>query len=1733
MNKRKLHILSALLIMGYCFLFTPVRSQEYNNEWLESGQTYYKFKIGSSGLYRLTGSSFSGLGLGSASASSLQLWHNGKEVPLYTSTTGVLGSSGYIEFWGELNDGSVDATLFRTPSEHLNKARSFEGDSSTYFLTVNTTGQSLRYSAGTNDIAQKGSLTAEPFFYYTVQKELGSTFNRGPATAFGSDYVYMSDYRGKSFGKVLKGGASTSISFSSLYGYTGATGTVTAGVSGASSLVSSRQVTVKGSNGSISSKLRSFTSSAIELPGVQIGSSYTVTISNGSGNANDRVNASFVSLRYPRSFNFGGQSGFGFELAASSHSRFLDISNFAAGSGGVPVLYDLTHGKRYTAVPSGSHYQFVLPAMGASQLALAGQSSSSYRVISAAGITRRQYPDLRNSSNQGDYLIISNPVLYGSGNYVAQYAAYRSSAAGGSYKTHVYDIEDLTDMFAFGIRSSPLSIRNFLRYARSHFSTQPRFVFLIGRGLTFDNLQGANAADPEHQQQNLVPTYGWPASDVMLSSESFEPVAATPIGRLSAVKPVEVKNYLDKVKVYEQAQHSTDNTIAGNAWKKNVVFISGGGNEAENNLFTNYLNSYRRLLTDSLYGASSYYLSKLSSGAVSNTSGLALKDLFANGLGLISYFGHGASTTIAYGELNDPSVFNNNGHYPVVFTSGCDVGDCFAFMPGRATTINNITERYLLTKDKGSVGFVAQSYLGVTSFLQRYNLVMYKNLAGSKYGQPVTASLQQSQEAMVSSINGDTITAYAHAEQTNFLGDPAIALNSFSKPDFAVQESDIYTPSSLSVTDNKYHVKAYIYNIGRAEGDSVSVSIIQKRPDGSEVTLLEKHLAAVRNMDSVAVDVVIDANKDAGNNEITVRVDGDNHYGEISESNNSATKLVYIYSNGITPVYPYDYSIIHNPTRTLIASTSDALAAAASYVMELDTTAQFNSGSKITKTLKSIGGAISFAPGISYANGRVYYWRVSPVPASGGDYRWAKSSFQYVAPAGGKSLSGSGQSHYGQHQQSLFDGLSLDSVSRQLQFNNVVYSINIPHAVLGAGVGYSNFGLKINNEGISNYYCTTLGNSIMFNVLTPEGLKPYFNQSKPSPVQRGPNSGIGGFMGSVAACKLSPYSYDRDPVNYPNVNKYNFQFKYQTKGDRSKIASFMQWIPDGSYVVVRLFITPPFSNVPLVDAWKSDGSGVNTLYHQFLTAGLTEISSFTTPGIGVFIYKKSDKGFTPVQYLTDNTSSQLQLLEEITGKDSIGHITSPIFGPARHWQSMKWSGKSLESSSTDHATVDVMGISKSGASKYLYTLDPQDQDFDISGVDASQYPYVQLKLRNVDSVNYTPYQLQSWRVLYTPVAEGALAGNLQLLHQDTIDLGQELRFSIAFKNVSDEPFADSIKATVTIRDKSNQLYTIPIRKLRKLAPGDTAMIHLTIPGDTSIYNHTVPLKDRMPIGTMDLGGLNTLSLDINPELAQLEKNHDNNFLFTPVYVREEQHNTLLDVTFDGIHILDNDIVAAKPIVSIRLNDDSKYLLLNDTSIAKVSLRYPDGKIRKFGYNSDTLSFTPARDSSKNEALIDFRPYLTQDGTYELMVSGQDKTGAVSSNTDYSVSFQVYNKPMISDMFNYPNPFTSSTAFVFTITGSQVPQNIRIQILTVTGKIVKEITKAELGSLHIGRNITEYKWDGTDNFGQKLANGVYLYRVITNQDGKKLDRFKILDSGGNEINTGKYFKKGYGKMYLMR
>jgi hypothetical protein len=217
---------------------------------------------------------------------------------------------------------------------------------------------------------------------------------------------------------------------------------------------------------------------------------------------------------------------------------------------------------------------------------------------------------------------------------------------------------------------------------------------------------------------------------------------------------------------------------------------------------------------------------------------------------------------------------------------------------------------------------------------------------------------------------------------------------------------------------------------------------------------------------------------------------------------------------------------------------------------------------------------------------------------------------------------------------------------------------------------------------------------------------------------------------------------------------------------------------------------------------------------------------------------------------------------------------------------------------------------------------------------------------------------------------------------------------------------------------------------------------------------------------------------------------------------------------------------------MKLKDENKYIALNDTSNFRISLRSPSGQLQYLHFepapgsnlSNTLLGWLPAA-LPNNSFRIDYHPHLLVDGVYELAVEAKDETGNLSGIFDYKIQFEVINKSTITEVVNYPNPFSTSTRFVFMLTGSEVPTEFKIQIMTVTGKVVREIMREELGAIRIGRNITDYAWDGKDEFGDQLANGVYVYRVITGINGSDIEK--------RETNADQYFKKGWGKMYLMR
>ena len=132
-----------------------------------------------------------------------------------------------------------------------------------------------------------------------------------------------------------------------------------------------------------------------------------------------------------------------------------------------------------------------------------------------------------------------------------------------------------------------------------------------------------------------------------------------------------------------------------------------------------------------------------------------------------------------------------------------------------------------------------------------------------------------------------------------------------------------------------------------------------------------------------------------------------------------------------------------------------------------------------------------------------------------------------------------------------------------------------------------------------------------------------------------------------------------------------------------------------------------------------------------------------------------------------------------------------------------------------------------------------------------------------------------------------------------------------------------------------------------------------------------------------------------------------------------------------------------------------------------------------------------------------------EGTHTLTIKAWD---ILNNSSETTIAFEVVSatKGLIKNVYNYPNPFSTKTQFMFEHNMPNQPLSVSIQIMTLTGKVVKTI-KEQITSE--GTRINNIDWDGLDEFGDKIGNGVYVYKLhVKSQSGfsdTKLEKLIIL------------------------
>ena len=1699
-------------------------SQNYGNEWINFNQKYYSFNVYSSGVHKIDFStlSSSGIPINTFNSQNIQIFGKEREIPLYISDGGdsFMNPGDFILFYAEQNDGWLDSTLYEQPTDIGNPKYSLYNDTIQYFFTWNNQTNNLRFTVESD--VNIASYVPSNYVLFERFQSNNNYYNEGEKSADASSSFFTS---GEGWGSTPVNGAAgytwdaSSVEITQIYQGADAPmvkyRAVSVGVSNASYTGSGNhhtRHTIGTSNYVMADSTflgykavhinKSFPASVLPASG---GSNFKVSIIADQGAATDYQSINYWSFLYPRIPSFGESTKVSFQVVnnpTQSKSR-INLSNISTTD---PIIFSLGDvPRKLNLINSGSGSSILVPnsASGINQTIIYQESNSVFTVPYLSPVnTTGSFNDYSQLSSEKALLMIYHPAFQAAS---ADYAAYRISPDGGQHNVILANVNELYQQYGGGVTKHINGIRRFAYHMHELASEKPEGLFLMGKGIREANVGGVTSTGPgsrtnvTNYANSFIPSFGQPSCDACITSDLPGTTKWTPLiptGRIAASSNQELADYLDKVVLYEANQNQTSiyNT-ASKDWQKQILHFVGGTDANQQFTFRSYMNSMKDIIENQYFGGNVSTTAQNSGDPLNPSQLNAIMDRIQNGVSIISFFGHAAPTASGF-EINidEPTNWNNQGKYPLIISNSCYNGNIFQSGSSKSEDFVNIP-------NSGAIAYMGTVSLGFAHTLYLYSSEFYRQVSQVNYGGNLGSQIKGAISAN-ESIGSDLLLE-STCTQMALNGDPMIKLNWHEKPEIEITEDRVsFLPEQLDLTVDSIQMNIVLTNLGRSIVDTFSVEVTRNFPSATIDSVYTFYLPNLHYKDTLSFKMPLQQNIGLGINNFNVKVDLPTFIDEIYDENNNnqITKTLFIDVDGIIPLIPHEFAVVPEDSVTLTASTINPVAEFNTYRFEIDTTDLFNSPQKRFALVSGFGGLKSVNPSQWYlsssgnisplvcTDSMVYFWRVAVEEP---DPNWNGSSFQYIV---GKS--GWGQDHFFQFRKNSYSSIIYDDANRIKLFgpNNKTLSCDVKSTTSIPGI-YEN-AYYIDGQQ-KEYGLCTYTPSLYVAVIDPVTLTEWRTRYG----SENPNH-VFGNANDNGACRTRTEGY--------------FIFRENSASQLANFQNMMAAVPDSHYILIYSPMTTLFDQMNAIQ--PSVYSTLQSLGSDSIAPGVVR------PNFPFAFFCRKGNPNSVVELYAQQAGENIHLEADLKGYDYIGQELSTMIGPADEWGSMFWKEDSLEIVHADSTRLYIRGYDISGALQMeidtMFTHNDSIVNLNAL-VDADIYPYLQLGAFYKDSLSFTPAQIDRWHVLYTALPEAAIDGsNLYtwIPALDTVTEGQNVKFAADIKNIYNLPM-DSLLVNYWVTDQNEVKHPINYPRQDSLLVGAT-------------------LRDTIEFSTFGLAGINSFWMEVNPYNAgsysitdQPEQEHFNNLLQLPFYVTSDEDQPILDVTFNGRHILNNDIIAPESEIYITLKDDNEFLIMDnvsDTAHFGIYLTDPDGIQTRIpfvdGNGNTIMQWIPAEAQNKKFKII-FPTNFAKNGKYTLFVQGSDRSGNLSGDLEYRISFEVIHESMITYLMNYPNPFSTSTRFVFTLTGNEVPDEMIIQIMTVSGKVVREITEDELGSIQIGRNISEYAWDGKDEFGDPLANGVYLYRVKAQINGEDI---KHMETGADS-----HFKKEFGKMYIIR
>ena len=1705
-----IYMKKSLICFFLTFISFSLLAQPYGNEWIRKEQKYFKIPVGKTGIFRIDYTSlipaatYMRLDLSTVNPKKWQMFYKGKEIPIYVSgeNDNIFNNYDFIEFYAQINDGELDRELYTDANFLPNDKVSMMTDTAYYFLTFLSPSSSQNgWHMQNYKNTSYSNYTPEPFFIHESAVSFMNEYNRGLKEPVGNSEAENPEYtQAEGYCSLLFGSGTNYPSFTatvetrflSNLGPNPQYSFVSVGASDrypkATTIDHKFKLGISTDNFAFQEVLdTSFEGYSV----IRKTSTFDRALVGGnstffkfdvefiSGIPYQAHGVNYVSVKYPREFDLNSTSNFYFQLPGTNTPKHIEWSNYTQ-TRTYPLVYDLSNGYRIRAEKFNSTFtRSIVPA--------SSKTNTEYYICDSSDITFLKENHIQAGMSwetlPGMELMIYDPastinvnklVLLTHPKLIGEATNRYLNLRNSATYASPADLVNIQQIYNHFSYGlpHPIAISHYIEYLKENGDTTLKFLFLVGRGYQSNLVRIQNKFN-----QNIIPSIGVPASDNMFATEILDNnlVPLVNIGRLTVDNQNDFIAYITKLEEFE----ATSNDF----WKKSVLHLAGGDNGNQAAYIKNRLDNAAGFVSSPPFGGKVVTFTKSSVGISEPYLKQKAIENVNEGVQLITFLGHG-SAAVTDIDIGDTMEYNNAGKYPIFYFNGCSIGNPCLGPPDKNIKLSG--ESFMKVRRAGAIAFIAQSGLSELFRVDQQIQSLYESVFFNNYNGEYTVG-QSVTDMLKATGNYNDILNRIQARILVIQGDPSIRWFQPLIPDYHLTEKSLFLyPTNVTAVSDSFAVAIPIENRGRYVYDSINVKITRSYPNNFLVTDHYFRIGSVGYRDTVYLYIKSKDIAAAGINTFTVTVNYDASIYEQVTHNNTVTFNPYIPGNGINLVSPKRFDIIsklNNDSIELVAQALNLFEKNYQFVFEIDTTYTFNSPWLKRDSSASIVGQLKTwkTKLLGNKDSIVYYWRAKINTGSIQGGFWSDRSFIHILD----HAPGWSQSDFPQfYPSSTLQSIELDRNSEKFVFSSTAEKIFV-NTWLDKK---PNFGIKKGGHGATSLNPGT-GVGIIAILFDRNSLEQFK------------------LPGIFVPSRYYGLNYYEDALKAYNFFMYN--------GAENEFISWVDSIPDSTYVALcnvgqmgRTKFTPQ-----VLAAFSKLGANLINYVSTDLTSYAMIGRKGAAPGTAV-----EDTG-----HFYDSNQGYIEIEKEMIGKRGTGTLKTEMIGPTTEWGTLYFYTKPEEVDSGDYFHINIHGITNAGKDSLIFENIVSDA-FDISSINAARFPSIYMEGHFKDLINYTPPQIKHWRVTNSLVPEGSLNPNLStMIWRDTLAQGEDFKFEIAFQNISKLSFNKNLKYQVSIYnvDTKDTVYSVTSYYADSLKPNAWFMMNA--------IKNTKQMRGRYAFAVK-------VNFDQFNRSAQAELSLVNNSALRYFYVVEDKINPLLDVTFDGRHIGNGDIVSGSPVIIITSKDENKLNWQTDTNGIKIWLKSPNSTTFEYvDFDSFGVKFFPAT-SAYNLARAEFNPRNLADGIYTLKVQSNDANGTNSGTTEYLINFTVINQASATNFYPYPNPFTSAMRFVFTLTGSEVPDYINIKIMTIQGKVVKELNIEDLGDIHVGNNITDVVWDGTDEYGDRLSNGVYLYVVTIRLNGEEVTQIES-DNVSNDLNADKannnLFKHSTGKIVLLR